>query len=76
MIALGFNGVIVVVQVVFGIIAGSLGLIADAGHNLTDVAAIGASLVAVRTEPLLVQSSRPVAACTGWTHWCLWPLGC
>jgi len=48
MIALGFNGVIVVVQVVFGIIAGSLGLIADAGHNLTDVAAIGASLVAVR----------------------------
>ena len=48
MIALGFNGVIVVVQVVFGIIAGSLGLIADAGHNLTDVAALGASLVAVR----------------------------
>lgn len=48
MIALGFNGVIVVVQVVFGIIAGSLGLIADAGHNLTDVAAIVASLVAVR----------------------------
>lgn len=35
-------------QVVFGFVAHSLGLIADAGHNLTDVAAILASLIAVR----------------------------
>jgi len=38
----------VVAQVVFGFLAHSLGLIADAGHNLTDVAAILASLIAVR----------------------------
>jgi cobalt-zinc-cadmium efflux system protein len=40
--------VIVIAQVVFGFVAHSLGLIADAGHNLTDVAAILASLIAVR----------------------------
>ena len=39
---------IVIAQVVFGFVAHSLGLIADAGHNLTDVAAILASLIAVR----------------------------
>jgi cobalt-zinc-cadmium efflux system protein len=47
-IALGLNLVIVVVQVVFGLIARSLGLLADAGHNLTDVAAVVLSLLAVR----------------------------
>ena len=47
-IALGLNLGIVVTQVVFGIVAGSLGLLADAGHNLTDVAALVISLIAVR----------------------------
>lgn len=47
-IALGLNVVIVVAQIVFGLVARSLGLIADAGHNLTDVAAVLASLIAVR----------------------------
>jgi cobalt-zinc-cadmium efflux system protein len=46
--ALGLNAVIVVVQVVFGVVAHSLGLLADAGHNLTDVLAVVLSLVAVR----------------------------
>ncbi len=46
--ALGLNLVIVVVQVVFGIVAHSLGLLADAGHNLTDALAVVLSLVAVR----------------------------
>ena len=48
LLALGLNIVVVVAQIAFGIVAKSLGLIADAGHNLTDVAAILASLVAVR----------------------------
>jgi cobalt-zinc-cadmium efflux system protein len=47
-IALGLNALIVVAQVLFGLFARSLGLIADAGHNLTDVAAVLASLVAIR----------------------------
>jgi cobalt-zinc-cadmium efflux system protein len=47
-LALGLNVVIVVVQIVLGIAAHSLGLLADAGHNLTDVAAVAASLAAVR----------------------------
>jgi cobalt-zinc-cadmium efflux system protein len=47
-VALGVNLGIVVVQVGVGIVAASLGLLADAAHNVTDVAAIVVSLVAVR----------------------------
>ena len=47
-IALGLNVVLVIAQVVFGLVAHSLGLLADAGHNLSDVAAVVVSLVAVR----------------------------
>jgi cobalt-zinc-cadmium efflux system protein len=47
-ISVGLNIVIVLVQVVFGLRAHSLGLVADAAHNLTDVAALGLSLWALR----------------------------
>ena len=47
-IALLLNLGIVAAQIVFGIAARSLGLLADAGHNLTDVAALVISLIAVR----------------------------
>jgi cobalt-zinc-cadmium efflux system protein len=47
-IAVALNLVLVVAQVVFGLAAHSLGLLSDAGHNLTDVAAVAISLVAVR----------------------------
>ena len=46
-ITLALNLVIVFSQVGFGLIAHSLGLLADAGHNLIDVGAIFLSLVAV-----------------------------
>ncbi len=46
--SLGLNAVLVAVEVAAGSFAHSLGLLADAGHNLTDVAALGLSLVAVR----------------------------
>jgi cobalt-zinc-cadmium efflux system protein len=55
-IAIGLNAAVIAVQVVAGIVSGSLGLLADAGHNLTDVAAVGASLVAVR------MTRRPATA--------------
>jgi cobalt-zinc-cadmium efflux system protein len=42
------NLLIVAVQVVFGFRANSLGLLADAGHNLTDVLAVALSFLAVR----------------------------
>ncbi len=48
LIALWLNVAIVAVQLFFGLIAHSLGLLADAGHNFTDVAAIATSLLAVR----------------------------
>ena len=47
-VALGLNVAIVIAQVIVGVIAASLGLLADAAHNLTDVAAIVVSLIAVR----------------------------
>ena len=42
------NAAIVVLQVVFGVAAHSLGLLADAGHNLVDVLGVVLALVAVR----------------------------
>ena len=47
-ISLALNLGLVVAQVVFGILAHSTGLLADAGHNLTDVGALALSLVAVQ----------------------------
>jgi cobalt-zinc-cadmium efflux system protein len=47
LIALALNVGLVVAQVVFGLTAHSLGLLSDAGHNLTDVAAVVISLGAV-----------------------------
>ena len=47
-IAMWLNVAIVGVQIMFGIVAHSLGLIADAGHNLTDFAAVLASMIAIR----------------------------
>jgi cobalt-zinc-cadmium efflux system protein len=47
-ISLALNGLLVVVQIAFGLVAHSTGLLADAGHNLSDVGALVLSLVAVR----------------------------
>jgi cobalt-zinc-cadmium efflux system protein len=57
-VALGLNVAIVALQVVFGIAASSVGLLADAGHNLADVAAIVVSLVAVRLARRPATSER------------------
>jgi len=47
-VSLALNGLLVVVQVGFGLVAHSTGLLADAGHNMADVGALVLSLVAVR----------------------------
>ena len=54
--ALALNVVIVVVQVIAGFAADSLGLLADAAHNLTDVAAVVVSMIAIR------MAGRPATA--------------
>lgn len=51
-IAIGLNVGIVAAQIAAGIWSGSMGLLADAGHNLTDVLALTVSLVAVRLAAL------------------------
>jgi cobalt-zinc-cadmium efflux system protein len=47
-IALGVNVALAAGQLVAGLVAHSSGLLADAGHNITDVAGLSMSLVAVR----------------------------
>jgi cobalt-zinc-cadmium efflux system protein len=47
-VAIALNVAIIVIQAVFGFVAHSLGLLADAAHNASDVAALGVALVAVR----------------------------
>lgn len=51
-IGIGLNAVFVVVEAVFGFLSGSMALLADAGHNLSDVMALvlawGASVLAAR----------------------------
>jgi cobalt-zinc-cadmium efflux system protein len=47
-VSLALNIGLVVLQIVFGVVAHSTGLLADAGHNLADVGALILSLVAVR----------------------------
>src|SRR5471030_1421941 len=42
------NGIFVLIQVVAGLMAHSMALLADAGHNLGDVASLALSLIAFR----------------------------
>jgi cobalt-zinc-cadmium efflux system protein len=46
--AVGANAALAVAQVVGGVLSHSVGLLADAGHDVTDVAGLALSLVAVR----------------------------
>jgi cobalt-zinc-cadmium efflux system protein len=48
LVALGLNGALVVGEVISGLAAHSTALLADAGHNLADVVALGISLLALR----------------------------
>ena len=48
LLSLGLNVVITIAEVVGGLMAGSLALLSDAAHNLSDVAALGLALVARR----------------------------
>ena len=58
MAVIAVNVVVVAGQVVGGLAGHSLGLLADAGHNLTDVAAAGLALAAVRLTRRAPTSSK------------------
>ena len=45
---LGITGAVLVIEVVVGLLAGSLALLADAGHMATDALGLGLALLAVR----------------------------
>lgn len=58
LVVLAINAVVVGGQVIGGIAGHSLSLLADAGHNLTDVAAAGLALAAVRLTRRAPTSSK------------------
>lgn len=47
-VGIALNSAYVVIEAVFGLVYGSMGLLSDAGHNLSDVAALILALVAFR----------------------------
>jgi cobalt-zinc-cadmium efflux system protein len=47
-VAIALNLLVVVAQVVWGVLGHSLGLLADAGHNVADVAALAIAVLALR----------------------------
>jgi cobalt-zinc-cadmium efflux system protein len=47
-IAIVLNVAVVVAQIIWGLLAHSLGLLADAGHNLADVAGLAIAVIALR----------------------------
>ncbi len=51
-----------VVELVFGLLSGSLALLSDAGHMAADVVTLGAALAATRSPP---APTPPAAAATG-----------
>ena len=56
--AILLNVAVVVLQAAFGFVAHSLGLLADAAHNVSDVAALAVALVAVRLARRAPTSQR------------------
>ena len=61
LIALGLTATYTVVEVVVGFSIGSLALVSDAGHMLTDVAGLGMALAAIQ----VAQSHRSASATFG-----------
>jgi cobalt-zinc-cadmium efflux system protein len=57
-VALGLNAALVVAEVVGGVAFGSLALLADAGHALSDVGALALALLALRLAARPVSTSH------------------
>ncbi len=57
-IALALTGTFLVVEVIYGFLSGSLALLSDAGHMLTDAAALALSLFAIRIGRRAAHAGR------------------
>ncbi len=57
-VAFGLIAAFFVVELVFGLLSGSLALISDAGHMAADVVALGAALVATRIATRVDKTGR------------------
>ena len=61
-VVLGISGTILAVEVIGAFVSGSLALLADAGHMLTDVAGLSLALVAA------VLAGRPATEARTWGY--------
>src|SRR3954449_1879076 len=58
LVALSINGAMLVVEAVGGVLTGSLAVLADAGHLLSDVGSIGLALFAARLASMPASGQR------------------
>jgi cobalt-zinc-cadmium efflux system protein len=63
-VVLGISGTILAVEVAGAVVSGSLALLADAGHMLTDVAGLSLALVAA------MLAGRPATGARTWGYRC------
>lgn len=61
-VALGLIVGFMVVEFVVGLLAHSLALLSDSAHMLTDAAALGLSLVAIKVAARQAKGARPLAS--------------
>ena len=62
--ALSITAGVMVAEIISGLLANSLALLSDAGHMLTDILALGMSLVAMRfTRTLFCKRCKVWLAC-------------
>jgi len=64
-IPFGLVAAFFVVELVYGLLSGSLALLSDAGHMAADVVALGAALVATRIAARKDATGRRTTAPTG-----------
>ena len=65
-----------VVQVIVGLITGSLALLSDAGHMATDALGLGMALAAIHAASHARTDGSARSVCTGWRSWPPSPTRC
>lgn len=65
-----------IVQVVVGVVTGSLALLSDAGHMATDALGLGMALAAIQAASNARVHPQRTLASTGWRSSPRWPMRC
>ena len=74
-LVLAITGAVFVAEVIGGLLSGSLALLADAGHMLTDATGLVLALIAASLAPGPPTPGAP-SACSAPRCWPRWPTRC